>query len=504
MTRELYWRDGATITAVAFAFYLLTLAPTVLWGDDAYFQRIAPIGTTALRPDGGGHWLWMVAAHRFAQLPFGTVAYRVNLLSAVAAGGTLALVYAALSQQPISRWGRILGVAALAVSHTFWMHAVRAEVYTLFTLFMAAHLLLWLWRDAPFWPLAVSAALFGVTLLAHQMGVLLLPAFAFLLWRRRLSGKQFGLVALLFALGLIPFFAVLQMQIGAKLDVGLWETAVRYFTTSGDDFRSAMFDLSAQSVVRDGALWIGFLGFQFFGAGLLLAAIGAYRAFRTTAVAVWGSLLIVYLTVVAFAFSYRVSDQFVFYLPSYLVVAVFIGFGQTFLEERWAVWRKTAVRLATLTLICLLPILLYYGTATYLDRNQINPLDIRTLPGRDPYAFLLWPSKANYRGAETFARDALESLPPDSVLIAEHTPFNPLLYMQRVAQVRPDVRLIQISPGGSVAAAVERAAGANGLGETAVFVADNNPRYYNFNQLGSYQLLPYGNIYQLMIEQTDE
>ena len=86
----------------ALVLYVGTLAPTVLWGDDAYFQRTAFTGE--LPPDGGGHWLWLQAAQFMVHLPWGDgatgdgaigdiaigdIAYRTNLLSAIAAAGTV-------------------------------------------------------------------------------------------------------------------------------------------------------------------------------------------------------------------------------------------------------------------------------------------------------------------------------------------------------------------------------------------------------------------------------
>lgn len=495
-------RHSAYLVAlVALAFYLATLAPTVLWGDDAYFQRIAPLGTSALRPDGGGHWLWMQAAHLFTRLPIGSVAYRVNLLSAVAASATLYIFYTALQHLGLTRTSSLVATLALAVSHTFWMHAVRAEVYTVFTLFMALHLLLWFWQDEPFWTLLASSALFGTTLLAHQMGILLFPAFAFLLWARRdqLARQQLGLTIAAFALGLLPFFIVLHAQIGSRLSIGMGETAVIYFTQSGDDFRSQMFDTSLNSIIRDSALWLGFLGYQFFGVAGLLGLLGVWRASRERSAAVWGTLLVLYATCVAFAFSYHVADQFVFYLPSYIAFAIFIAFGYELLESRNKVMQKSVLRTVIVCLVVALPIALYFGAATMLDNRPSNPLDVRTLPERQPYAYLLWPSKARYDGAERFARTSLESLPPNSALIAEHTPYNPLRYMQAVENVRPDVQLIQISPGGDVATALERVSA-----ETAVFLADNNPSYYNLTRLENIDLIPHGYIYQLVMHREDE
>src|SRR5512135_3620943 len=102
-----------------FLFYLATLAPTVLWGDNAFFQRSAFEGI--LKSDGGGHWLWLQFAQLFAALPVGSIAYRVNLLSAVAATVTLIFLSGAMRAIGLSWSSAIVACVCLAVSHTFWM-----------------------------------------------------------------------------------------------------------------------------------------------------------------------------------------------------------------------------------------------------------------------------------------------------------------------------------------------------------------------------------------------
>jgi hypothetical protein len=133
------------LLAAALLFYLLTLAPTVLWGDDALFQRVAWEFRRA--EVGLDHRLWLHLARLFTYLPLGDVAYRVNLLSAAAAAGTVLLLYLAGRGLGLSAPAAGVAAAVLAVSHTFWSQAVRAEVYTVMTLFMAGQLALWFaWR----------------------------------------------------------------------------------------------------------------------------------------------------------------------------------------------------------------------------------------------------------------------------------------------------------------------------------------------------------------------
>lgn len=467
-------KDVFLVFLTCAVFYIFTAAPSVLWGDDAYFQRTALTGTAALRPDGSGHWVWMQLAHLFTKLPFGTVAYRVNLLSAVAAAVTVGLLYGWLRLLAQPRLAALIGCAALAVAHTFWGHAVRAEVYTLYTAVVMLHFVLWaVWTPNRVWPLYLSALLLLPTLLVHQMGVLLFPAFAVHLWltRQRLTPHQRLWVSLCVLLGIIPFWLVINSQISQVANTSLASSLRLYFTTAGDDYSGALFDFSSGRLRRDFMLWLGFLGFQFVGLAFVLGLMGLWRLIHMRE-RPWLPLLIFYVAATLFAFSYHVTDQYVFYLPSYLAFAAFVAYG----AADWPQWLSNGRFRPQLSLgiILLLPIGVYGLLATVLDSNNLNPLDVRSLPYRPPNQYFLWPAKNGYWGADTYGRSALTSLPPNSTLVAEHTPYQTLKYLQTIENVRPDVKLVQISPGGSV----KNRLGASNSFEQ-VYLADNNPAYYN-------------------------
>jgi hypothetical protein len=505
----------------AFVFYWLTLAPTVLWGDDALFQRVAWQSRSS--PVVIDHVLWLAMARLFTYLPWGDVAFRVNLLSAATGAGSVALVYLAGRQLRLGKWAAAAAAASLAVSHTFWSHAVRAEVYTLFTLFLAGQLLLWFaWRRGRNWPIVLAMALLGLTLLSHQMAVLLLPALALRLGqgRRWLSGRQ-GWALLLFVIGLLPF--LLTLRPGAA-EQG-WPAALLAHYTRGGQFSAALFDFSPATFGRDAVLWLGFWGLQFFGLAALLGLTGLLAWWREAAGtgpgwrrywpaglrgllgSPWGVILVLYSSGVAFAFSYHVNDQFVFYLPSYVAFSFFVGRG-------WQAWEQGQlpaplrrylaapngrslrptwlVRLFLVGLLLLLPPLLYNALPRVMNVADLNPLHIRSLPGRDPNWFFLWPGKGGYQGAADYGRAALAGLPEGAYVIADHTPLQVLAYWQVVEGLRPDVHLLAIEPGQDLAPLVaDLPAGA------VLFLADNNLAYYNVPSLDGVVVRPAGVVYAL-------
>src|SRR5688572_6250461 len=74
----------------ALALYVRTLAPTLLLGDSAEFQTLASTLGVA-HPT--GYPVYLLLGKLFTWLPTGSIAYRVNLLSASAAALGLALLY---------------------------------------------------------------------------------------------------------------------------------------------------------------------------------------------------------------------------------------------------------------------------------------------------------------------------------------------------------------------------------------------------------------------------
>jgi hypothetical protein len=372
------------------------------------------------------------------------------------------------------------------------MHAVRAEVYPVFTAIMALQLWLWLsWRPDKVWPLHLAAGLYGVALLGHQMAILFVPAALFLLWQRRdwLSWRDWGAFLGFLALGTTFFVAVVCWQTG---EGDILRGLQAYFLRSNIDFSQRMFDFSLSGLPRDAAMWLGLLGLQFAGPAALLGLYGLGGGIRRRPV--WLALLIFYATGVLFAFSYRVNDSYVFYLPSYLVFCLLVARGWQRIEAR-PYLRTSIARVSALLAIIAVPIATYWLLAGVFATWQFNPLGIRTLPGREPNRYFLWPASNTDLGADVYARIALGGLAPDGVIIADHTPIEPLRYLQCAEGLRPDVQLVKIEPGDDLGPLIEAY-----TPERAVYLADDNPEYYDLSSLEGACIEPTGDIYRVVVD----
>ena len=129
------------LALLALAFYLRTLAPSVvsIADDSLEFQLIAQRGAI---PHPTGYPLYALLLTLFARLfPIGEVAFRANLLSALAASAAVGLTYLVGRTMALRRFAAFFSAAWLAIVPTFWAHATVAEVYPLHIALVAALLL---------------------------------------------------------------------------------------------------------------------------------------------------------------------------------------------------------------------------------------------------------------------------------------------------------------------------------------------------------------------------
>jgi hypothetical protein len=197
----------------ALALYVCTLAPGLSFGDPAEYTFIPHIWGV-IHPPGyafqtvlGGLW------QRLA--PIGTIAYRANLLSAVAGAAIAALVYGAIRALTPPEWeGKLLylpalfGGASAAVATDLWQHSLHANAHIITALLatLSLFLLLRWWRERKRGWLFAFCAVAGLSVTHHPLLIFSFPAYlVFILvteprivlaWRTLLGMVGFGLLGL--------------------------------------------------------------------------------------------------------------------------------------------------------------------------------------------------------------------------------------------------------------------------------------------------------------------
>lgn len=352
--------------ATTLALYLRTLAPGLLPGDPGEFQFAAwqlglahPTGYPLYLLLG---WLWQ---HLLALVGIAP-STALNALSAVF--GTLGVMLCYLL---LVRWvpgpGGLRRIAALnsalvlATNLTFWSQALIAEVYTLHMvlvlglLLAVQHLVARPARAGLLW----AAALAGLALTHHAMTLLLLPPLLlyYLLARRNEDPPQrtLGMGDWLLALGvsLLPLLLYLYIPLRSGPEASPW-----YHQRLGDgvlhlyhnDWASFWAFISGQSIAvgfrtLGGALdqlpAAGWLWRHHFGwTGLALMAAGIVWLARTRQTALLALTLTYALLQQTFNLFYNIGDILVYYIPLYLVGAIWAGCGVAGLASGH--WRRGA------------------------------------------------------------------------------------------------------------------------------------------------------------------
>jgi hypothetical protein len=322
------------------ALYIRTLTPGLLPGDSGEFQTLAYLlGHT--HPT--GYPVYLVLAKLATFLPLSDVAYRVNLFSAIMGALAVAAVY--LSSRLLVKYRvlAVVGAAALAVSPTFWSQAVIAEIYTAGAAFLALILLALLWWDQEDNPRALFLAglLGGLSLGVHMSVALLAPAvllYLLLNWRRgvkmwttALLGAISGVLLTVFIFWLIDlhnptanyFNSIIEPSRSAwglaadQIDGSLERLL---FGWSARQFRSFMFaDVPGVTYAQAAEYWVN-LRSELTWVVIALAVMGAVALL----VRRWRLGLLLLTAVVLqlfYFFNYEIWDLYVFYIPSYVLLA---------------------------------------------------------------------------------------------------------------------------------------------------------------------------------------
>lgn len=340
---------GLAVTLVVGAIYAASLAPTVLPYDTPYTLD-SPMLQAAVPVLGVGHPTgyptYIMLTHLFTYLPFGDVAYRVNLASAVYGVLAVAGVYAA----GLLLCRRVVAAAAAALAfgfaETLWSQAVIAEVYTLNATFFALVIcLLLFWRERrDDRVLTLIAFLAGLSLTHHLSSGLLAPAgllFVALTDRGVFSNVRLLLNGLgTFALGLLP---LLYLPIRALMDAPLNEadpsTPGRFLNlVTGGSFLAESSEAGRQCVpsalsFEGPASKFGMFGHEVLVQfPLLFLVVGifgaAYLLLRDRAAAVLLGIVFLGSAVHGFAYLWLgIEDFSVFLIPALLAFALCTAVG---------------------------------------------------------------------------------------------------------------------------------------------------------------------------------
>ena len=437
------------IGMLALVAYGLTLSPGLLGGDAGEMQLVPPLLSLA-HPT--GYPLQTLLGKAWVELfRVGSVAFRLNLLSAIAGAVAVSLLF--LTGLQLTRSIVSAGIAALAfgASNIYWSQAISADKYALTGTLTAAVLLAfasWL-QHKSINRLWVSAFVFGLSLTHHRslivFGPLLGLYWAGWLWRsrRQLNLVWAGLGALV-AFGL-PLLLYAYLPVGQSRSATLGLPPNLWHPHSLADWWVYLSDAQFVSAVRPEANLIGNLTTyaatllaQFGGLGLAMGVAGLLSQIiqRKT---IWPFLLMGFVAQVVLTSGYQVFRNWVFFIPSLVLFSIWIGEGVAAVAcglPRLVSHPRPRIKQA---MVASVSILLSIGILLPLLLSQYPQFRADHLDG-GPFDLYRNDLKHGYQ-AQRFVANSLPWVDRNAIILADWEQATPLWYAQFIAGQRRDVQV---------------------------------------------------------------
>ncbi|KPJ65650.1 MAG: hypothetical protein AMJ43_10330 [Coxiella sp. DG_40] len=420
--------------------YVFTCAPTVLWQDSGlYIYRIWHNDIQGNLGLALSHPLYILIGIAVKCVPIGEFAYRVNLISAIAAAAAVANLFLLLRIWLGRVLPAIIAAVTLTVSWTFWQHAVIAEVYTLCMVLLTAELIMLLQyvRTTRIGYLYLLGLLNGLAIANHMWGAFGFACYTIflvvLLVRKQIGLKHLVIIALLWVAGSAPYEYLIIKNIILSGDVKAALTSAVFGNLWQEPVLNVF--ISMKMILEN----IIFILLNFPTPNLVLFFVGLWVLRKKAPAGSFANIVLALLALYfVFAFRYTIPDRYVFFLPFYCFAAVLMGLGVDVILKQYSYKALIFVVL----MFALLPIPTYCVTPA-VARKMYKPLgQRRQRPYRDEYIYFLQPWKRGYRGAERFANEALDAVEKNAIIYADSTTVHTLLYAQQVKGKRPDVKIV--------------------------------------------------------------
>lgn len=328
------------LSAAALAVvYTTTLLPSPGYsGDTGKFQFIGYVLGTPHEP---GYPTYVLLNHFFELLfPWGTVAYRANLLSAVYTVTATIVLHRLLLRFDVRPWIASVVVVTFGLGYAVWSQSVVAEVYTLNLLFVS--LVVWFFfrwhteRKDLF--LYLACGFYAFSFGNHLTMITFFPAILYLVWITDhtvfIKPKKVVGISLLICAGAAQYFYLfwrttdhstqyLEMQ--APNFLTFW-----HFVTGGQ-FKHILFKFSPEWMVFDRLPQLELCAVREL---LLLAPFAVYglTVFRLRKFNLF--LLLAAGCAVFFCMGYAILDIFAYLIPVYFILSIYAGIGIQSLVSR--------------------------------------------------------------------------------------------------------------------------------------------------------------------------
>ena len=432
---------AALVSACAFGLYLRPLAPTITWahaGMDGGDLITAAATLGVAHPP--GYPTYVALGHFFAQLPVGSIAFRLNLMSAVcmalAAGLTTLGIVCAAQSLGVAPLAGVIGGLTFAAAPMVWGQATIAEVHALNVLFVSV--ITWLLMPPLVHRQRLSTPRLALAFLMWGLGLgnlltlaALLPIFI-VAWRGSFQRERNVVRHSSFDMGSWLFFIPFLLGLSVYLLIPIranghppvnWGNAVtlpRFLAqVTGELYRGYVFGLPVSDYPARLVAFAQLLVTQFGWPGLVLGAIGLERII-TRPSKVWLAVASAVGLYTIFALGYNTADSDLYLIPVWMFGAWAVACGSLRLLRSLSRFRGAlyAPPIVTAILVVLGP--------GWIVASHFAAIDLSA-----------------ERSAETFADSVLSQAPRGAILVTgsdAHT-FS-LWYYRSVENRRPDTTIV--------------------------------------------------------------
>lgn len=423
-TRSFFYCLGLGL--LSFLVYISTLYPTVSGGDSGELITAAATLGVAHPP---GYPLFLLFAHLFTWIPMGSIAWRVNLFSAVCSSISVFIFSNTLGRIFKNVWIGILVSGIFAFSALTWQYSIQAEVFSLNQLFIS--LLLSCFYQFSKTQNLKYAFWFSFTLglgLSNHHTLLLMgsPLGLWMIFQEKslLRPQNFSKLITYFVLGLLPYlylmFAPSRFSLYSWGEITDFKSLISHFlrteygtfqlgvTTSGGQFINGLkyyfIHLSEQTFYIGPILLIFTLGLSLKKTKNNKIILPVFFTFLL--------YLVVFHSLCNIQMENPLYREVVarFWIQADILAYFIFSFGFYFLVKNLD--QKLVIS------ICIL-VLLFEISENYATSNQ-----------RNNYTF------------QKFSHSVLGTLPQDSILLSYNDTFTfPLIYFQTCEGFRKDIKI---------------------------------------------------------------
>lgn len=378
--------------------YLLSLAPSVYWGDSG---ELTGVCYTLGVAHSTGYPLYTILGKIFTFIPLSSVAVRCNFFSSFFASLSSVFLFWTLNIfLKNKRFSSFITSLLFSFSFSFWEHSLISEVHALNIFLIIFLVFTLLKKDIKF--LYLSFFLLGVCFTNHNTILPLLPAFLFLK-RGEIKFKNIFLFIFLFSL---PFSLYLSLPLrAAKLPLFNFANPFnleRFFWLTTGKGASLAFNLNLQEILLQIKTFIKNI-FPQFNIFFIFSFIGIFSLYKNEREKFYFLLLFFFFPFI-YAINLKIPDILPYFLPVFLSIYFFLFSGLS--------------KFTPSSIILIFPLILILQNYPQVCKNKVY----------SPYII---------------SYETLKSLPKNSVII---TPDNnlafPLWYLQRVENFEPSAVVI--------------------------------------------------------------